>query len=70
MQFALYVVPFGFIYKYIRLALYYEKKNRSFFKNIYLVMVNEQASFKILLLLYFKPIEIIKKKNLLSLTNN
>jgi len=33
-------------------------------------MVNEQASFKISLLLYLKPIEIIKKKNLLSLTNN
>jgi hypothetical protein len=61
MQFALYVVPCGLIYKYLSLALYYEKK-RSFFKNIYLVMVNEQASFKISLLLYLKPIEIIKKK--------
>jgi hypothetical protein len=57
MQFALYVVPFGLIYKYIRLALYYD--NRSFFLNIYLVMVNEQASFKISFLLYLKPIEII-----------
>lgn len=60
MQFALYVVPFGLIYKYIRLALYYDKK--VFFKNIYLVMVCEQASFKISFLLYLKPTGIIKKK--------
>jgi hypothetical protein len=56
MQFAFYIVPFGLIYKYISLALYDDK--RFFFKNVYLVMVNEQASFKISLLLYLKPIEI------------
>jgi hypothetical protein len=42
MQFALYVVPFGLIYKYIRLALYYD--NRSFFLK-YLFGYGEWTSF-------------------------
>jgi len=62
MQFALCVVPFGLIYEYIRLALSYEKK-KIFILNIYLVMVNEQALFKISFLLYLKSIETIRKKN-------
>jgi hypothetical protein len=35
MQFALYVVPFGLIYKYIRLALYYDQKRSFFLKYLF-----------------------------------
>jgi len=57
-QFAFYILShLALISKYIRLALYYENR---VFLNIYLVMVNEQSSFKVLLLLYLKSIEIIE----------